>query len=258
MSGNCRVFLEMIYGGASLRLILYLSMMLLCSACSGIQHSNSDDPFEGFNRKSHDFNQALDKNILRPVAMTYAVYVPANIQTFVSNAAENLSTPGDVANNLLQTDLENGVKNTVKFVLNFSLGLGGIMQPAEALGIKGEKTDFGETLHIWGAKEGPYLVLPFLGPSTARDTFGTLGDFRMDPMGRVLTAEGRAYSYGLKAADLLGTRSRLSNMFDSVLYESVDSYEQTKLIYLQARRFQLNGSQEEDYFDPYIEISEEE
>ena len=254
---NCRVFLEMNYGWASLRLILYLGLMLVCSACDEIKYGSVNDPFEGFNRRSHDFNLALDRNILRPVALNYAVYVPATIQTLISNAVENLSTPGDVANNLLQTDLENGVKGTVKFVINSSLGLGGIMRPAEAFGIQDEKTDFGETLHVWGVKEGPYLVLPFLGPSTGRDTFGTLADFSMDPIGRLLTVEGRTYSYGLKAADVLGARARLSKMFDSVLYKSIDSYEQTKLIYLQARRFELKGSQEDNYFDPYSEMFEE-
>jgi phospholipid-binding lipoprotein MlaA len=245
------------YFGFSFRLILCLSLMPLLSACSSFQYGKVNDLFEGFNRKSDSFNQTLDKNLIRPLAMTYAAYVHEDIQILVANVADNLSTPGEVANNLLQGDLESGVKNTVKFVVNSTIGLGGIMQPAEALNIGGQEADFGQTIHVWGAKEGPYIVLPFLGPSTGRDTFGKLGDLAIDPMGRMLTVHGRALTYGVKVADVLGSRARFAAMFDSVLYDSADSYEQTKLIYLQARGFELNGAQENDYFDPYDEIFEE-
>jgi phospholipid-binding lipoprotein MlaA len=248
----------MIYGRGSLRLILCLILMSLVMACSSAKHGQNDDPFEGFNRKSNEFNQVLDQNLLRPLAMIYAGYVPERLQTTISNVAQNLSTPGDVANNLLQGDLESGVKNTAKFLVNSTLGLGGIIRPAEELDIQGKKTDFGQTLYEWGAQEGPYIVLPFVGPSTGRRTFGILGDLAIDPIGRVLTADGHAYTFGVKVADVLGNRARFAKMFDSVLYGSADSYEQTKLIYLQARRFQLDGPQEDEYFDPYDEIFSEE
>ena len=257
MSVKFRVFLEMIYGWGSFRLILCLSLFLPVTACSSLQQGENDDPFEGFNRKAHVFNQTLDKNLLRPLAMTYARNMPERLQFVISNVAENLSTPGDVVNNLLQADLESGFKNIVKFSLNSTLGLGGSVRLAEALNIQGKAGDFGQTLNAWGAQEGPYVVLPFLGPSTGRDTFGTLGDLTIDPMGSVLNAEALAFTYGVKVADVLGNRAQFAEMFDSVLYGSADSYEQAKLIYLQARRFELNGSQEKDYFDPYDEIFEE-
>lgn len=253
-----RISLKMNYCGILFRLILCLNLMPLLSACSSFQYGKADDPFEGFNRKSDLFNQTLDKNLIRPLAMIYAAYVDEDIQILVANVADNLSTPGDIANNFLQGDLESGVKNTFKFAVNSTIGLGGTTQPAEALDIVGKEADFGQTLHVWGAKEGPYLVLPFLGPSTGRDTFGRLGDLTIDPMGRVLTVQGRAFTYGVKVADVLGSRARFAVMFDSVLYDSADSYEQTKLIYLQARGFELNGAQEDNYFDPYDEIFEEE
>jgi phospholipid-binding lipoprotein MlaA len=250
------VFLEMIYGCGSLRLILCLSLILVTTACSSLSQGENDDPLEGFNRKAYEFNKALDKNLLRPLAMTYAGYVPKRLQVVISSVAENLSTPGDVVNNLLQGDLESGVKNTAKFALNSTLGVGGIMRPSEVLDIQDKRADFGQTLHVWGVQEGPFLVLPFLGPSTGRDTFGILGDLTIDPIGRVVTADARAYTYGIKVADVLGNRAGFSEMYDSVLYGSADGYLQTKLMYLQARRFELDGAQEEDYFDPYEEMFE--
>ena len=246
----------MVYGRGSLCLILFLSLMLVTTACSSVSQGENDDPLEGFNRKANEFNKALDKNLLRPLAMTYADYVPERLRVVISNVAENLSTPGDVANNLLQGDLESGVKNTAKFALNSTVGVGGIMRPSEVLDIQAERADFGQTLHLWGVQEGPFLVLPFLGPSTGRDTFGIFGDLTIDPVGRGFTAEARAFTYGVKVADVLGNRAGFNEIFDSVLYGSADSYVQTKLMYLQARRFELDGPQEEDYFDPYEEIFE--
>ena len=204
----------------------------------------------------HHFNLALDRNIVRPVALTYVSIVNPDIQNVFSNMADNLSTPNDVANNILQGDLESGVKNSLKFIINTTFGLAGLAKPAEKFGIIGETGDFGQTLHVWGVAEGPFVVLPGFGPSTGRDALGVLGDLSLDPLGPVMSEQAKFYSYGIHAADVLTKRGNYSTSLASILYDSADSYGQMKLVYLQARRFELDGMLEDDYFDPYEEIFE--
>jgi phospholipid-binding lipoprotein MlaA len=153
--------------------------------------------------------------------------------------------------------LESAVKNSLKFVINSTIGLGGVAKPAEQFGINGKGGDFGQTLHVWGVPEGPFIVIPAFGPSTGRDAVGILGDLSLDPVGPLMSEQARVFSFGIRAADVLGKRGNYSTSLDSILYGSADSYEQMKLIYLQARRFELDGTQEDDYFDPYEEIFNE-
>ena len=226
------------------------------AGCSAPIGNDANDPFEAVNRKVHHFNLALDRNIVRPVALTYVSIVKPDIQSALSNVADNLSTPDDVANNILQGDLESGVKNSLKFIINTTFGLAGLAKPAEKFGIIGEAGDFGQTLHVWGVPEGPFVVLPVFGPSTGRDTLGVLGDLSLDPLGPLMSEQAQLYSYGIHVADVLSKRGNYSTSLDSILYDSADSYKQMKLIYLQARRFELDGTLEDDYFDPYEEIFE--
>ena len=230
-----------------------MAAFLGLSGCSAPIDNDANDPFEAVNRQVHRFNLALDRNIVRPVALTYVSIVDPDIQNVVSNVSDNLSTPGDVANNILQGDLESGIKNSLKFIVNSTFGLAGLAKPAQKFGIIGEAGDFGQTLHVWGVPEGPFVVLPVFGPSTGRDTLGVLGDLSLDPLGPLMSEQAQLYSYGIHVADVLSKRGNYSTSLDSILYDSADSYEQMKLIYLQARRFELDGTLEEDYFDPYEE-----
>ena len=227
------------------------------TGCSASNDLVENDPFEKINRRVHSFNLVLDRSILRPAALTYVSVVNQDIQNVVSNVSDNLSTPGDVANNILQGDLESAVKNSLKFVINSTIGLGGVAKPAEQFGINGKGGDFGQTLHVWGVPEGPFIVIPAFGPSTGRDAVGILGDLSLDPVGPLMSEQARVFSFGIRAADVLGKRGNYSTSLDSILYGSADSYEQMKIIYLQARRFELDGTQEDDYFDPYEEIFNE-
>ena len=235
---------------------MILAAFLGLAGCSAPIDNDANDPFEAVNRKVHRFNLALDRNIVRPMALTYVSIVNPDIQNAFSNVADNLSTPDDVANNILQGDLESGVKNSLKFIINTTFGLAGLAKPAERFGIIGEAGDFGQTLHVWGVSEGPFVVLPGYGPSTGRDALGVLGDLSLDPLGPMMSDQAQLYSYGIHAADVLSKRGNYSTSLDSILYDSADSYEQMKLIYLQARRFKLDGMLEDDYFDPYEETFE--
>jgi phospholipid-binding lipoprotein MlaA len=146
------------------------------------------------------------------------------------------------------------VRNTWRFAINTTVGLGGILDPASRIGLDERETDFGETLYVYGAPEGAYLELPVLGPSTERDALGKVVDFVINPTRFLLGSPEDDY---LTAAGILsgfGSRYDYSNVLDDVLYRSADSYTQTRLIYLQNRRYELGAEAPEQYFDPYEAI----
>ena len=220
----------------------------------------SNDPDEARNREIHDFNRGVDRALLRPTANTYSTILPEPIERGVSNFAQNLDAPGDVVNNVLQGRPGPALENTLRFAINSTIGIGGLFDPATALGVAGDPTDFGETLHVWGAPEGQYAEVPFMGPTTSRDLVGTIVDVALNPVRLVLPTPESYYATGAKVASRLGDRARYSETFDSVLYDSADSYAQARLLYLQNRRFALGqadkgaGAVDDPYFeDPYAE-----
>jgi len=145
------------------------SLVMFVSACSPRQGAVADDPFERLNRSSHAFNKGLDRNILSPLSKTYTDVVPDPVEDSVSNFARNLSLPGKVVNNALQLDLSSAARNSARFALNSTVGLVGLFDPSQKIGLVEKNTDFGETLQGWGVAEGAYLELPLFGPSNMRD-----------------------------------------------------------------------------------------
>lgn len=229
---------------------------LMLSACAAAPlPEGTNDPFEDRNRQIHAFNVGVDKALLRPAATTYDSVLPEPLEQGIANFAANLDGPGDVLNNLLQGRPGPALENTLRFALNTTVGIGGLFDPATALGVDGDPTDFGETLHIWGAPEGSYAEVPFIGPTVERDLVGTLVDVAMNPLRFVLPKPESSYATAAKLASRLGDRSRYSETVDSILYDSADSYAQTRLLYLQNRRFELGQTVGEDNFeDPYEDI----
>lgn len=226
-----------------------LALLTACTPASGPGDIN--DPFESRNREVHAANRALDRDLVRPVSQGYGKVVPAPVRSGVENFAENLGLPGMVLNDLLQFQLEDALSNSARFLLNSTVGLAGLFDPASSIGMTERSSDFGETLHVWGFKEGAYIELPVLGPSTERDAIGKVVDVVLDPMGSVLTYPEAEIVATTKVGDKLGDRYDHSDLVDSILYESADSYAQARILYLQNRRFELNGNEEPDYFDPY-------
>jgi phospholipid-binding lipoprotein MlaA len=129
-------------------------VLLALSACSAPAPSGIDDPYEGFNRKVHGFNTAVDKNVLRPLAAGTSKIVPEPVSRGVTHFADNLSLPAAVVNDLLQFNIGDAAHNTMRFLVNTTVGIGGIFDPATAAGAPERPTDFGETLHVWGMAEG--------------------------------------------------------------------------------------------------------
>lgn len=246
------------------RTALAVSLLTLAACSPAPVATGTNDPHEAANRKVHAFNRGVDKAILRPASKAYAI-LPQPVERGVANFADNLDTPGDVINNLLQGRVGPAAQNSLRFATNTVFGLGGLFDTATALGLPGVETDFGETLHVWGAGEGSYLEVPLLGPSTTRDFAGTIVDLAANPV-RLAVKESEAnIATVAKAGSRLGDRARYSETVESVLYESADSYAQLRLLYLQNRRFELGqaadgapsgaaegaASADDSFVDPY-------
>lgn len=239
------------------RAALCILGIILLSACAGNQASSpqSDgiyDPYETQNRKVHAFNKKI---FGKGGSGTYGRVVPAEFQDTIHNVAENLSMPQVAVNSLLQGDLHGTGIASYRFVINSTLGIGGIADVASVFDVEEHDTDFGETLHVWGAGEGAYLELPLLGPSTQRDTAGRVVDLFTNPLSYALDEPEKYVGTATKLVDKVGKGSRRSDAISDVLNNSADSYAQARLIYLQKRRYELQDRSEAlpEYDDPYAQ-----
>lgn len=227
------------------RLIAPLLTLLFLAACSvpgpGEAPDGVHDPYEAVNRPIHTVNVGLDTVALRPASQVYGA-LPGPVRQGVSNVADTLGTPASVVNQILQGEFTRAGKNTLRFTTNAVLGIGGLLDPATDLGLPRDEADFGETLHVWGAAEGAYIVLPVLGPSNERDAVGTVVDFVIDPLDSLVIDDVVTTRRTTRILDVINERGELSDTIDDVLYESADSYRQLRLISTQRRRFELGDT----------------
>ncbi|MET4101366.1 phospholipid-binding lipoprotein MlaA [Roseovarius sp. MBR-78] len=234
--------------------VLVSAMMLVAGCATQDPGATRDifDPYEGENRNMHEFNRGLDRALIRPVSKGYTSVVPDDIETGVVRIAENLSLPADIVNNLLQLNMRGVFQDSARLVVNTTVGIGGIFDPASEMGMAAPtNTDFGETLHVWGAREGAYIELPVLGPSTTRRTFGYFVDLFTNPLTYLVESPESLIGTAAGVASGLSRRERFSDTIDQILYESEDSYALSRSIYLQNRRFKLGGTAGAGYTDPY-------
>jgi phospholipid-binding lipoprotein MlaA len=204
------------------------------------------DPFERINRKTYAFNSALDRSVLRPTARAYHKVTPNFIETGVSNFFDNLSTPRTIICDLLQGKLKASLSDTGRLLLNSTLGLGGLLDPATDAGLAKNDEDFGQTFGKWGAGPGPYIVLPFLGPSDLRDGIGRFPDALAWPLSYV---EEDKVRYGLYGVYVIDTRTRLLSV-DDALKQAYDPYAFMRNAYLQRRQYLVtDGQATEDPFE---------
>ena len=206
------------------------------------------DCFEKVNRVTFAFNQGLDKAIFEPLAKGYR-HLPKPIRTGTGNVLTNLTTLITIPNNLLQGDLKSAGENTARFILNTTVGVLGIFDPASSLGFKDyEKEDYGQTLGAWGVGEGCYLVLPILGPSTARDTVGSIASFMGgDPWYNVTVRNDTHYFadfdyYSSKAGSGIDFRAKNLESLENLEKNSMDFYASVRSLYLQDRKQKIMNS----------------
>ena len=167
------------------RSLIAAVMLILVGAVSGCAHNNPRDPLEPFNRGVYTFNDTVDRMVLKPVAEGYRAVFPQFVRTGVRNFFSNLDDITVVINGLLQFKLPQAFSDAGRFLLNSTVGLAGLIDVATHLGLEKHNEDFGQTLGYWGIGSGPYLVLPFLGPSSIRDGIGRLADYYTDVVWRI-------------------------------------------------------------------------
>ncbi|SDK62934.1 phospholipid-binding lipoprotein MlaA [Aliiruegeria lutimaris] len=246
------------------------ALLVVCglSACGPAQiPSEINDPNEVANRRVHEFNKSLDQALGGGPgeASEDGIEAPEDespakeaspLLIAVSNFGTNLDTPRKIVNSLLQLRPGDAAHNTMRFGINSTIGVLGLMDVAGAGGLPEIDTDFGETLHVWGVGEGSYQELPVVGPSTQRDTVGSVVDFAINPLWYVFPWPENLLANGFTWVAEGTDRIRYGDTVESILYESEDSYAQSRLIYLQNRRFELRRGDvaEEDYIDPYEEL----
>lgn len=216
------------------------------------------DPYERVNRVTHAFNKGADRVFFRPASQVYGNVTPGPVRTGLSNAADNLDGPRTVVNDVLQGEGEDAIHNTFRFLLNTTLGVFGIFDPATSFGLEDRETGFGDTLAVWGAQEGAYVELPLFGPSTERDAVGQFVDILTNPVSSVLDEDGDEIAATTSLPSVLNSRYEYADTLDGILYDSADSYEQLRLFYLDSRRFELSGQTSAgNAFDPYANLYDE-
>ncbi|WP_421851681.1 MlaA family lipoprotein [Marinomonas sp.] len=214
---------------------LFGSMLLLVQSCAQVPVETKEDPWEGFNRSMFIFNDAVDGAVLKPVAQGYKAITPNPVQKGVSNFFSNLGEIGNIANNLLQGKWDETASSTFRFLINSTAGWFGIFDVASEMGLKQYDEDFGQTLGYWGVSSGPYLVLPFFGPSTVRDGSGLVVDYTYLDDKEILDPNSDE-RLGLLGLDVIETRARLLSAESLIIG---DKYSFIRDVYLQSRAYEV-------------------
>ncbi|MBI5040148.1 MAG: VacJ family lipoprotein [Gammaproteobacteria bacterium] len=212
-----------------------VAMATLCSlgACANTPpQEDVSDPLEPVNRVVDSFNDKVDRAIFKPAAQGYEKVVPATARSSVTNFFGNLGEPLVIVNQLLQGKGKEGVSDTGRFLVNSTIGLFGLFDPASQMGLTKHNEDFGQTFGHWGIGEGWYVVLPLLGPSTVRDTAGKLGDYQFDAVSRRDEVRERNGLSGLRTVD---TRANLLSATKVRDTAALDNYLFTREAYRQLR-----------------------
>jgi len=189
------------------------------------------DPLEGFNRGVYKFNETVDNILLEPVARTYRAAIPKWGRERVGNALNNLSSPVVFANSVLQGDVDQSFATFWRFVINSTLGVGGLFDVAKEAGLKPRKEDFGQTIGKYGVGSGPYIVLPFIGPTTARDAVGKAVDSISNPFNYLTPAA----VVTINTVDVVDEREGLLDTIDEIEETSFDPYSTIRSAYIQHR-----------------------
>lgn len=224
----------------SLSRSLAMGSAILLGACA--TEPGANDPVEGLNRGVFAVNRAVDTAVIRPIAWTYREAVPDPFKDRLRDFLNNLKTPVVLANDLMQGDLDRAGVTFERFWINSILGIGGLIDIASSVGIPRHSEDFGQTLATWGVGEGPYIVLPLLGPSNPRDTVGLVVDFALDPLTWILPATGnKELGYARLGADIIDGRSRVIKVTDDLEKNSVDYYATMRSLYRQRRASEISN-----------------
>lgn len=205
-------------------------------------HAAEEDPWEGFNRAMFRFNDTLDTYALKPVAKGYQAVTPQFVEDGIHNVFGNIGDVGNLANDLFQAKFHNAGVDTGRLIFNTSFGLLGFFDVATQMGLQRNDEDFGQTMGYWGVGSGPYLVLPFFGPSTVRDAGGMVPDSFLGPYPYIDHVPTRNVT---RAVDVVDTRA---NLLSAEKLITGDKYIFIRNAYLQNREFKVKDGEVEDDF----------
>ncbi|MCC6534454.1 MAG: VacJ family lipoprotein [Burkholderiales bacterium] len=215
------------------RQLIAVTLIIVAGALSGCAHNNVRDPLEPLNRGVYAFNDVVDNLVLKPAATGYRALLPQIVRTGVSNFFSNLDDITVVINNVLQLKIPQALSDTGRFLINSTVGVLGLIDVATHLGLEKHNEDFGQTLGYWGVGNGPYLVLPFLGPSTLRDGVGRWADWRTDVVLQLDHVRTRNQLWGTR---ILSNRAHLLDTEKVLDAAAIDRYAFIRDAYLQRRR----------------------
>lgn len=221
--------------------------IITCGIVPSVMASDADsvDPYEDLNRVTHRFNETLDDYVARPAATFYHNAMPDPLEKGVVNIFRNLDEITNVINDVLQGKFSQAANDSGRFIINTTIGMGGLFDVAQRMGLpRSEGEDFAQTLGVWGVPDGPYLMLPFVGPSTLREAPSKFIDNFTNPYAHL---EDESARHAIRAASLLSTRAELLGLDDVI---SGDSYLFVRDVYLQRREYLMNdGAVEDDFGD---------
>ncbi|WJF90603.1 VacJ family lipoprotein [Paraburkholderia bonniea] len=214
-----------------------LALALALAGCSTVPTPTKGDPIEGFNRTMFTVNDKIDQYALKPVAKGYVWATPQPVRDSVTNFFSNIGDVYIAANNLLQLKIADGLEDVMRIVINTVFGVGGLFDVATLAKLPKHENDFGLTLGHYGVPSGPYLVLPLMGPSTVRDTVGTLGNYYINPLSYV---NPDSVSWGLYGLNIVNVRANLLSASDVLEGAALDKYSFVRNAYLQRRKYLLS------------------
>ena len=199
------------------------------------------DPFEPLNRAIFSFNNVADRIVLEPIAKGYKK-LPSPLQSGISNFLSNLRAPLVIVNQLLQGQGDNAVQSSGRFIVNSTVGVFGLFDVAEKMGLEEKEEDYGQTLATWGVGDGFYVVLPLFGPSNLRDTTGMVLTMMTDPINAYAVTEGEAWLVPMRtAANAVDQRSKIIDEVNALRDNSVDYYAAVRSSYYQNRKAAINN-----------------
>ena len=245
-----RVLLASLALGLAITLAVLSPSRQAWAASSGASYAGEKyyDPFEPLNRGIFVFNQAIDEILLKPLARLYIMVMPDRGRVVISNIITNLKTPVVLANNLLQGDLARARATIARFAVNTILGFGGMADVAADLGTPTHGEDFGQTAAVYGIGSGPYLMLPFLGPSNLRDAIGKVVDTFLDPLDHGLDDHDRLTRAGLDGRE---RRAEYLDVSEATEKTSIDYYASIRSVFTQSRAYEIRNGKPEPIIDIY-------
>ncbi len=235
--------------------LFFILPVFAIGGCASKGNRTQGDPLEPMNRAIFGFNSVVDKAVVTPIAKTYRTVTPKPARNGIRNFLHNLSSPVILVNDLLQGEWKRAGDTTARFVINTTVGVGGLVDVATHEGIEKHKEDFGQTMAVAGIKPGPYLVLPLLGPSNVRDALGRFPDHYFSPLAYTRFEGKNTFNDSRRAAKVIDKRARALKTVKKLRRNAVDEYASVRDLYQQTRKEKIrNGTFEVEEL-PEFDIS---